>query len=78
MASSELPSSEHASRPLRLECVESIPAGTTTRHVDQLDTETLDTFYAALDGDRSLLEADTDLEIGEVIVFTEYYRVDHV
>ena len=70
MASSEL-----LRRQLTLERVESVSEAETVRHVDQLDTETLAAFYETVDGDESTLDADADLEPGEVVVFTEYYRV---
>ena len=79
MASSELSSSELLRRPLTLERVASVPADASVRHVDQLDAETLETFYDAVEGDRATLETDAetdhDLETGEIIVFTDYYRV---
>ncbi|WP_436345734.1 hypothetical protein [Natronorubrum sp. FCH18a] len=68
-------SSDLLQRSLHLERVESVTADATVRHVDQLDTETLDSFYEALTDGRSIPEADVDLELGEVIVFTENYRV---
>ena len=58
-----------------LERVESVAAETTVRHVDQLDTGTLDAFYDAVTQGRPVTEADVDLEPGEVIVFMDYYRV---
>ncbi|ELY41260.1 hypothetical protein [Natronorubrum tibetense] len=70
-----LASSEILRRSRHLERVESVTAEATVRHVDQLDTETLDAFYSALTADRPVSEADVDLESGEVIVFTDYYRV---
>ena len=62
-------------RPLTLECAESVSRDATVRHVDQLDAETLAAFYETVDGDGSTLDADVDLEPGEVVVFTDYYRV---
>ena len=75
MASSELHHSDHCHRSLHLERVESVTSDATVRHVDQLETETLETIYAALNGNRSISATDTDLEVGEIIVFTEYLRV---
>lgn len=71
-----MPSSDLRTRSLTLQQVTSVTAETTVRHVDQLDGETLDAFYDALEGDRSLRAAETDLEPGEVIVGTAYYRVE--
>ncbi|WP_440763464.1 hypothetical protein [Natronorubrum sp. DTA7] len=68
-------SSDLLRRSLHLERVESVTAETTVRYVDQLDTETLDSFYGALTQGRSISATDADLEPGEVIVFTDYYRV---
>ena len=70
MASGEL-----LQRQVRLERVESVPTGATVRHVDQLDAATLAAFYESLEENRSLSASDVDLEAGEIIVFTEYYRV---
>ena len=70
MASGEL-----LRRPFVLERTESVPTDATVRHVDQLDTETLESFYETLEGDGSTLDATVDLEVGEIIVFTDYYRV---
>ncbi|WP_226039327.1 hypothetical protein [Natrinema sp. DC36] len=66
------------SRSLTLERVESVERNATVRHVDQLDSETLAAFYGAVTGDRAVPVTATDLEPGEVIVFTEYYRVERV
>nr|WP_238717344.1 hypothetical protein [Natronorubrum halophilum] len=73
MAASEL---HH--RSLRLERVESVTAETSVRHVDQLDAETLESFYTTLEDDLPGPGADPDLEDGEVIVFTDYYRVKRI
>ncbi|SIR34219.1 hypothetical protein [Natronorubrum daqingense] len=75
MASSELHHSDHCHQSLRLERVESVTSDATVRHVDQLETETLETIYAALEGNRPIPATGTDLEVGEIIVFTEYLRV---
>ncbi|ELY52960.1 hypothetical protein C493_15223 [Natronolimnohabitans innermongolicus JCM 12255] len=72
MASSEL-----RSRQRRLEPVESVPPTATVRHVDQLDTETLDYFYDAVENGRALpADGATNLEVGEIIVFNGYVRVE--
>ncbi|WP_090619923.1 hypothetical protein [Natrinema salaciae] len=55
-------------RSLTLERVESVATDATVRHVDQLDPEPLAVFYEAVTDE-------TNLEPGEVIAFTEYYRV---
>ncbi|WP_394347993.1 hypothetical protein [Natronorubrum halophilum] len=73
MAASEL----HR-RSLRLERVESVTAETNVRHVDQLDAETLESFYTTLEDDLPGPGSDPDLEDGEVIVFTDYYRVKRI
>ncbi|AFO57697.1 MULTISPECIES: hypothetical protein [Natrinema] len=67
---------EHADA--RLEQVESVAASATVRHVDQLDTETLAAVYRAVSNDRPVSTAATDLEPGEILVFTDYYRVARV
>ncbi|WP_226480506.1 hypothetical protein [Natrinema amylolyticum] len=63
---------------VRLERVESVAANATIRHVDQLDTKTLAAVYRAVSEDRPVSTAETDLEPGEIIVFTDYYRVERV
>ena len=78
MATSELQRSDHAHRSLHLERVETVATGETVRHVDQLETETLDSFYRTLVDGRSIPVSDTGLELGEIIVFTDYYRVESV
>ncbi|SEH12943.1 hypothetical protein SAMN04487967_1044 [Natronorubrum sediminis] len=75
MASSELHHSDQFHQSLHLERVESVTSDATVRHVDQLETETLETIYAALEGNGSIPATDVDLEVGEIIVFTEYRRV---
>lgn len=68
--------SELLCRSLQLERVESVTPDATVRHVDQLDTETLETFYRALEDDAASPTTESDLEDGEIIVFTDYYRVE--
>ncbi|MGQ3411213.1 hypothetical protein ACT4ML_02995 [Natrinema sp. LN54] len=65
-------------RSLRLERVDSVATDATVRHVDQLDSETLGAVYRAVSDGRPVTTAETDLEPGEVIVFTDYYRVERV
>ena len=78
MATSELHRNDCPDRSLHLERVETVAAAETVRHVDQLETETLDAFYATLTGTQSISVAETNLEPGEIIVFTDYYRVESV
>ncbi|QFU82622.1 hypothetical protein [Natronorubrum aibiense] len=73
MATSELRGSS-----LKLTRIESVSADATVRHVDQLESEALDTFYAAVEGNRPITAAEVGLDAGDVIVGTEYYRVDLV
>jgi len=63
---------------VRLERVESVAPDATVRHVDQLDSDTLDAVYEALSADRPVPAGRTGLEPGEVIVFTDYFRVERV
>ncbi|ELY45172.1 hypothetical protein [Natronorubrum sulfidifaciens] len=71
MATSELRGSS-----LKLTRIESVSADATVRHVDQLESETLDTFYTALEGNRPITTAEIGLNAGDIIVGPEYYRVD--
>jgi hypothetical protein len=75
MAITDTATSEPQRRSVTLERVESVPTDATVRHVDQLDSETLAAFYEAVSTRRPVSASGTDLEAGEVIVFTEYYRV---
>ena len=61
---------------VRLERVESVAPDATVRHVDQLGSDALEAVYAARCTDRSVPAAGTGLEPGEVIVFTDYFRVE--
>ncbi|WP_254525140.1 hypothetical protein [Natrinema caseinilyticum] len=70
--------SELRRRSVTVERVESVTATATVRHVDQLDSETLAAFYEAVTDDRPVSPAETILEEGEIIVFTDYYRVERV
>ncbi|MFD1563421.1 hypothetical protein ACFR99_07660 [Haloarchaeobius amylolyticus] len=63
---------------LRLERVESVTPDATVRHVDQLDSDALEAVYEAISADRPVPAAGTGLEPGEVIVFTDYFRVERV
>ena len=65
-------------RSIHLERVESVATDATVRHVDQLDSETLESVFRAVSENRPVPVAETDLEPGEVIVFTDYYRVERV
>ncbi|MFC4542986.1 hypothetical protein ACFO5R_13745 [Halosolutus amylolyticus] len=75
MASSEL---SGRGRTLQLRPVATVDANATVRHVDQFDEETLSALWSAIETDRSLPAAGTGLEPGDVVVFTDYYRVDRV
>ncbi len=71
-----MPASELRRRSLTLERVDSLGSNASVRHVDQLDSETVTAFYEAVSDDREVPAAETDLEAGEIIVFTDYYRVE--
>jgi hypothetical protein len=58
-----------------LERVESVGAGETVRHVDQLSEAELSAFLAAVDGRRA--DAGSIPDDG-VVVFTDYYRLEQV
>ena len=65
-----------AGRSLTLRRVDSVAPDATVRHIDQLDEDSLELFYTALEGGRPLTAAGSDLEPGTVVVATEYYRVE--
>ncbi|RQG99744.1 hypothetical protein [Natrarchaeobius oligotrophus] len=62
-------------RSTSLHRADSIENGDRIRHVDQLEGETLQLFLELLDGGRSTVPATCGLERGDVIVFTDYYRI---
>lgn len=59
---------------LRLRAVETVNAGDRVRHVDQLPPGCLEQFLRAVS--KPATGAGTCLEVGEVIVFDEYYLVE--
>lgn len=63
---------------LTAQTIESIPADTTVRDFDQLSPRESDCFLdlVAAEGHPVHAPAVDGLEAGEVIVFTEYYRVE--
>ncbi|QLK27493.1 hypothetical protein HYG81_07805 [Natrinema zhouii] len=76
MAATNTAATDLRGHAVTLERVESVPADAPVRHVDQLEGETLTAFYEAVTDDRSVPAAEVDLEAGEIIVFTDYYRVE--
>ncbi|MFC6769476.1 hypothetical protein [Natrinema soli] len=61
---------------LRVREVETVGAVDAVTHVDELSDETFQRFYEAVESDSTAGLADASLEAGEVIVFTDYYRVE--
>lgn len=80
MAYSELSSDELPGRPLTARRVEpaDVAATDSIRHVDQLETATYQAFYDLLEAGQSLPASETNLEAGDVIVFTDYYRLETI
>ncbi|SFS44251.1 hypothetical protein [Halostagnicola kamekurae] len=68
--------SETVDRSPALRRVESLPADATVRHVDQLEPSTLTWFLEAIEAGPTTAPVATDLEDGDVIVFTACYRID--
>ncbi|WP_267640601.1 hypothetical protein [Haloarchaeobius amylolyticus] len=71
--------SETAEGILRLTEVESVPADATVRHVDQLSEDAYDQVIQLVDDDGpNALQGPPapDLADGEIIVFTDYLRVE--
>ncbi|WP_238387024.1 hypothetical protein [Natrialba swarupiae] len=56
--------------------METIESGATVKHVDQLEAAALEEVREILAGERSTVPQASTLEEGEVIVFTDYYRVE--
>ena len=66
-----------ATRALTLSRTDSVHAASRVRHVDELDDATTEQFYGLLASDSpSTAVAEAAFRDGEVIVFTDYYRVD--
>ncbi|MDS0475191.1 hypothetical protein [Natrinema sp. 1APR25-10V2] len=61
---------------LRVREVETVGAADAVTHVDELSEETLQRFYEVVESGPVTGLEDASLEPGEVIVFTEYYRVE--
>ncbi|MFC6953884.1 hypothetical protein [Halorubellus litoreus] len=69
--------SDTTSGALRLRRTESVPVDATVKHVDQLRDRTYRQIARATDG--SVVEIDaasTRLSAGDVVVFTDYLRVE--
>ena len=71
--------SESTGQRLTVRPVDRVHAADSVRHVDQLSETARERFYDCVDSNSAVttLEA-TDFEPGEVIVFTDYYRVEGV
>ncbi|MFC6716802.1 hypothetical protein ACFQGT_16890 [Natrialbaceae archaeon GCM10025810] len=70
-----MPTSEALLPSVTLRPIDSIPSDAPVRHVDQLDERALEQFLALRSG-TSIDPGEASLEAGEVIVFTDYYRVE--
>ena len=67
--------SETANGTLSLRRTESVHASDRVRHVDELTDEELERIIEMLGSDPANLPGETGLTDGELIVFTDYYRV---
>ncbi|WIV68638.1 hypothetical protein [Natrialbaceae archaeon AArc-T1-2] len=66
-----------ASRTLTIRRTDSVPAAARVRHVDQLEESAREQFYDLVASDSPSAAVDgTSFVDGEVIVFTDYYRID--
>jgi hypothetical protein len=62
---------------LQLRRVDTVPADATVKHVDQLETSTYRTVARAANGTAVELDASsTVLSPGDIVVFTDYLRVE--
>jgi len=69
--------SDTTSGGLRLRRTEAVPADATAVHVDQLAERTYQRIVRATDGEAVEVEASTTrLSAGDVVVFTDYLRVE--
>ena len=59
---------------VRVTPTESVPAGSRVRHFDELSDSAQDAVAGADDG--AVIRGSSGLSTGEVIVFTDYYRVE--
>ena len=75
MATSEQSHTDLGSRQVTVRRVESVAPPATVRHIDQLEAAALEEFLALLGSDRAVTAAETSLSVGDVIVFTDYYRI---
>ncbi|MFP9193553.1 hypothetical protein ACLI4Q_18185 [Natrialbaceae archaeon A-CW1-1] len=48
------------------------------RHLDELSDDALERFLELADGNTTVTIDETDLAVGEVIVFTDYYLISSV
>ncbi|AEH38470.1 hypothetical protein [Halopiger xanaduensis] len=78
MAFSELSAGEPLGRRLTVRRVESVESNATVRHVDQLETDEFQEFYNLLEDGQPLPADETALEDGEIVVFTDYFRVEAI
>ncbi|WP_195892463.1 hypothetical protein [Halopiger goleimassiliensis] len=78
MALSEQSHQEPVRRAHALRRVESVDPSASVRHVDQLEPAELELLLGLADSDASIPADESPLEAGEVIVFTDYYRVERV
>ncbi|OVE84659.1 hypothetical protein B2G88_09720 [Natronolimnobius baerhuensis] len=76
MASSELSAGTPLGRSLTVERVDTAPTAAPIRHVDELNPETFEAFYELVTADVPLQAGESGLEPGEIIVFTDYFRVE--
>jgi hypothetical protein len=69
--------SDTTSDSLRLRRIDTVPADANVKHVDQLDDSVYHTVAGAANGNAHELDASaTELTAGDVVVFTDYLRVE--
>ncbi|WP_254765748.1 hypothetical protein [Salinilacihabitans rarus] len=68
--------SDTVRRTLRLRRVDSAAAAARVRHVDELSEEALARFVELIESGSTAAVDEATFADGEVIVFTDYYRVD--
>ena len=69
--------SDTTSGALRLRRTESVPADATVKHVDQLSARFYRQIERAADGSAVEIDAaSTRLSAGDIVVFTDYLRVE--
>ncbi|WP_252698763.1 hypothetical protein [Natronosalvus vescus] len=64
--------------PITLRQLSTVDDHRSVRHLDELSDDALERFLELADGNTTVTIDETDLAVGEVIVFTDYYLISSV